>query len=96
MSGGAVSLSTDRLYIGRFGSGGHVQLDGGTLIAADIYLAPSGASLDITAGTLVLSGDRTAAINAQVSSGSITAYGGSGTTIVSYNGSTTTVTATNP
>ncbi len=96
MSGGSVSLSTDRLYIGRFGNGGHVQLDGGTLSAPDLYIAPSGASLDITAGTLVLSGDKTAVINAQVNLGSITAYGGSGTVVVSYNGSTTTVTATNP
>lgn len=96
VSGGSVTLTTDQLYVGRFGNGGHVQLDGGSVSAPGIYLAPSGASVDVTGGTLSLSGDKTGAINAYVSSGSITAYGGSGTVVVTYDGVHTIVTATNP
>ena len=57
----------------------------------------SAGSLDLTGGTLIVNGDVTSTINGYISSGWITAYGGSGTLHVDYNTSTpgkTTVTAT--
>lgn len=96
LTGGTVTLTTDKLYVGRFGNGGHVQLDAGTLSAPDLYIAPSGASVDLTAGTLILSGDKTVSIDTQISNGRITAYGGSGTVVVAYDGTITTVSAMNP
>jgi hypothetical protein len=55
------------------GPQGHVQLDGGSLNAITGTLA-SGATLDLTAGTLIINGDATAALQGYINAGNITAY----------------------
>jgi hypothetical protein len=59
----------------------------------------SGAAMDITGGTLIVSGDVTSTINTYISNGWLTAYDGSGTLNVDYgitNPGKTTVTASTP
>ncbi|HML74337.1 MAG TPA: hypothetical protein PKB02_07545 [Anaerohalosphaeraceae bacterium] len=92
MSGGVMTLTAESLYVTRFGTSkgfGYVHLDGGTITAPGIYMA--GGNLDITAGNLVLSGDKRTTINTYIANGWITAYGGTGSVEVVYNGSHTTV-----
>jgi hypothetical protein len=98
MTGGSINVA-EIFYIVRRGSrgdddtAGHVQLDGGTITAGDLQIDPedSGwpATMDITGGTLIISGDRTDIINGYVADGWITAYGGTGTVLSDYNVTTT-------
>ena len=67
---------------------GYVYLDGGTISADDFQMAsPAGCTglLDISAGTLVIYGDKTSLINSHIAAGRILAYGGTGTVSVDYN-----------
>ncbi|HBG26258.1 MAG: hypothetical protein A2Y10_09025 [Planctomycetes bacterium GWF2_41_51] len=59
----------------------HVQLDGGTMIGANLYIGEYG-SMDITYGTITLNNDDTALIVDYVNLGKLTAFGGNG--IISY------------
>jgi len=98
MTGGSINVA-ETFYIIRRGSrgdedtAGHVQLDGGTIIAGDVQIDPedSGwpATMDITGGTLIVSGDKTDIINGYVTDGWITAYGGIGTVLCDYDVTTT-------
>jgi hypothetical protein len=94
MTGGSINVA-ETFYMIRRGSrgdedtAGHVQLDGGTIIAGDFQIDPeeSGwpATMDITGGMLIVSGDKTDIINGYVADGWITAYGGIGTVLSDYN-----------
>jgi hypothetical protein len=75
-----------------------VRLNGGTLNVGSLVMTGSGI-LDMEDGVLIIAGDATAMVNAYVSNGWITAYGGVGMALVDYNVSTagkTTVTASAP
>jgi hypothetical protein len=96
VSAGSVSVGSD-LYVGLNGTGA-VQLNGGTLNVGSLVMTGSGI-LDMEDGVLIIAGDATAMVNAYVSNGWITAYGGVGMALVDYNVSTagkTTVTASAP
>ncbi len=85
MEGGTWTASTIRVG-SNSGSVGHIQLDGGTLNASTLELGVNGTgTMDIEAGTLILDGNDIPTINSEVSSGDLTAYGGSGTINVDYN-----------
>jgi len=78
MTGGALNV-TDKIKIGESGGTGHIYLYGGTINSGNDDLPMSETSIiDITAGTLVLPGDATSAINEHIGNGRITAYGGEG------------------
>jgi len=91
MNGG--SLNIGGIFGIAYGEGwttgrGYVYLAGGTITAADFQMAsPAGCIglLDITGGTLIITGDKTTQINGYASSGIIKAYGGIGTLAVDYN-----------
>lgn len=92
MTGGTVTITSESLYVARFGTGkGYVNLNGGTIHASGLYMG--GGVIDFTAGTLILGGDKRTAIGTYVSNGWITAYGGSGSVNVVYSGGNTTVSA---
>ncbi len=55
---------------------GHVQLDGGTISCASFSM-DTGATMDITGGTLIINGDVTGTINTYEGDGLMTAYNGS-------------------
>jgi hypothetical protein len=60
------------------GGNGRVLLYGGTITAGDFSMVDSGqsASIDITAGELIISGDKTTLIKTYIANGWITAYNG--------------------
>jgi glycoprotein endo-alpha-1,2-mannosidase len=95
-TGGTITV-TGTLGVAQVSGGtGTANLDGGSISCGSFNMT-SGGHVDITAGTLIINGDVTAAINAFVTGGQIAAYGGSGTVNVSYNtpnAGKTTVTAT--
>jgi hypothetical protein len=97
MNGGTATFA-GILDLGYAGTG-LINLYGGTINAADFAMRSTGGvgTMDITAGTLIITGDKVSLINGYVTSGWITAYDGSGTVNVSYdtpNAGKTTVTAT--
>jgi T5SS/PEP-CTERM-associated repeat protein len=98
MNGGTINVNGSRFGIAynSAASIGHLYLNAGTINCKDFSMAKnagSTATMDITGGKLVILGDKTALVNGYLSSGWITAYGGSGTVLVDYNvttpGSTT-------
>jgi hypothetical protein len=96
MNGGTATFA-GILDLGYAGTG-HINLYGGTIDAANFAIGNAGGSgtMDITAGTLKITGDKAALINGYISNGWITAYGGTGSLNVDYNVSNpgkTTVTA---
>lgn len=99
MNGGTINVLGARFGIARnsAASVGNVYLNGGTINCVDFSMAYSGgtARMDIAAGKLIITGDKTATVNSYISSGWITAYGGAGTVKCDYNVSTgkTTVSA---
>ncbi len=98
MTGGTITATTFGIAQVA-GSTGNVYLDGGTISCGSFSITTSGGRMDITLGTLIIDGDATAAINGYVSSGWLTAFGGSGTINVDYNvrnPGKTTVTAQSP
>ena len=83
MTGGTINVP------GRFGLGwangvATVHLDGGTITAGSFSMI-STSRIDITDGTLIVSGNIKAIVDGYVASGWITAYGGTGTVSVDYN-----------
>ena len=87
MSGGTINVSGTFYIVRRGNSGdastaGHVQLDGGTITADDFEMDPENsgrpATMDITGGTLIINGDKTAKINTYIANGWITAFGSGG------------------
>jgi len=100
MNGGTINVPNNRFGIARnsAASVGRVYLNGGTINCQDCNMANiagSTATMDITAGKMIINGDKTAIINTYIANGWITAYGGSGTVKCDYNVSTgkTTVSA---
>ena len=79
---------------------GQIHLDGGIIYADELVLGTGGIEgwIDITDGTLVMSGDARTTINDYISSGHITAYGSNDPNLftVEYNGLNTTVTVAIP
>jgi len=97
MTAGSITVN-GAFGLGTTGGSGEVFLDGGTISCASLTMT-SGSWLDITDGTLIVDGDARATISSYVSSGWITAYGGSGSLNLDYNGANpgkTTLTATLP
>ncbi len=86
MSGGTINVSGTFFIIRRGNSGGvtygHVQLDGGTITVDDFEMDAQNigrpATMDITGGTLIINGDKTAKINTYIANGWITAFGAGG------------------
>ena len=99
MTGGNINVTGNLSIADTSASTGTVNLNGGTITAADLLIDRStGATgrLNIGGGTLILTGDKTAAIDGFVSSGLLVAYDGTGTIIRDYditNSGKTTVTA---
>jgi hypothetical protein len=100
MSGGVI-YAPATFYIARNdGTTGEAHLNDGVIYTGALSMASGAgctASMDITAGTLIIDGDKTATVNGYAGSGLITAYGGTGTLNVDYdvtNPGQTTVTAT--
>nr|MBC8472404.1 hypothetical protein [Planctomycetota bacterium] len=92
MASGTINITNEKLYVSRFGTGqGYIYLNGGTIIAPDIYM--NGGLIDITGGTLIISGDKRGTINGYISGNWITGDGGTIPLNVVYNGTNTTVTA---
>lgn len=87
MNGGSVTVN------GMYGEGWNggrasAHINGGTLFLKQFSQSQSlgaGCTLDIAGGTVILVGNQSSAINACVSSGQLTAYGGTGTVIIDYN-----------
>ncbi len=98
MTGGTITITT--VWVGGGGTGiGHLHLDGGTITTTGLIYAQQGGSgtIDITAGTLIIDGDVTAAIEGYIDDGWLTAYGGAGVLLLDYNITNTgktTITAT--
>lgn len=84
MNSGTINLTSD-LSIAHTSGTGYVHLDSGTINAANLLMNAAGAHLDIRGGTLILNGDKTAAIDGFVSSNKIKAYDGAGTVQRDYN-----------
>jgi len=63
---------------------GHVDLHGGTISTGNFGMKASG-KMDVTTGTLIISGDRLSLVQGYIDSGLITAYEGSGTLNLDYN-----------
>ena len=63
---------------------GHVDLHGGTISTGNFGMKTSG-KMDVTTGTLTISGDRLSLVQGYIDSSLITAYGGNGTPQVDYN-----------
>jgi len=87
MTGGTINVNSG-IYIPKISTGdGHVNLDGGVINAASFYMRSSGGvgTMDITNGTLIVNGDARTAINGYITSGWLTAFGGTGTVNVDYN-----------
>lgn len=98
LNGGTVTV-TNMIGLGWNGGKGTVRVNGGTLrlLSWDAVNSIKGASLlDLGAGTVVLAGNQVSSVNAYISSGRITGYGGAGTVSTAYDGgaNTTTLTAT--
>jgi len=83
MTGGMVTVSM-KFRIALMGGTGHVQLDGGTISCRKLIML-TGATMDISSGTLIVNGDGTSTINDYINNGWLTAYSGSGTLNVDYN-----------
>ncbi len=106
MNGGTINIGAGGTFGIGYGEGsttgrGTVNLVGGTINVASTSSTNLNmlnvAKLDITGGTLNLTGDRRTLITGYVTSGYIVAFNGLGDVVVSYNGVTTTLTgATNP
>ncbi|MCK4960384.1 MAG: PASTA domain-containing protein, partial [Planctomycetes bacterium] len=97
MTGGSITVGSTFGIAQNTGSIGNVSLDGGTISSGSIVMT-SDATMDITAGTLIVNGDVTSTINGYIGSGWITGYDGGGTVDVDYdisNAGKTTVTASN-
>ncbi|UCG49475.1 MAG: hypothetical protein JSU94_06765 [Phycisphaerales bacterium] len=84
MTGGEVNV-TDNIKLGQNGGTGRINLYGGTFNNGnDDPIISDTSMIDITEGTLVLTGDATLPINEHVANGRIMAYGGNGRVEIEY------------
>jgi hypothetical protein len=83
MTGGVIELSDNLVVPGEAGTGA-VSLHGGTIRASDLQITSASGSLDVTTGTLILADDDTAAVQAWIDQGRITAYEGQGRLLLDY------------
>jgi hypothetical protein len=95
--GGTASVA-GAFGLGFSGGTGIVHINGGALTLSQFNansIQGTGSVLDIGGGTVVITGNQVAAVNGFISSGKITAYGGTGAVVCNYDGTanTTTVTA---
>lgn len=76
--GGTINVTNKFGIAYKAGGTASVLLYGGTITASDFSMAESGlsASIDVTAGELIISGDKTTLINIYIDNGWITAYDG--------------------
>jgi glycoprotein endo-alpha-1,2-mannosidase len=99
MTGGTITVGSTFGIAQQVGGMGDVRLEGGTISCGSLNMT-SGGAMDITTGTLIVNGDSVMKINGYISSGWITAYGGSGTVNVDYDvtnpGKTTVAASTTP
>jgi hypothetical protein len=78
-------------FVGRRdGSSGHIQLDGGVLKVPSLVMDPEGggtntSSIDITAGQIILNGNKISLIEDLLARGKITGYGGQVPVVYDYN-----------
>jgi len=93
MNGG--TFTANNFNVATFsGSTGHVNLYDGIIDAGNFVMGAGAATMDITAGTLILDGEWDLSSPYFKEPGWITAYGGTGSLVFDYDGSTeTTVTA---
>jgi hypothetical protein len=82
ITGGTITV-TGIFGVAQTGGTGYVYLDGGTITSNMLHMA-TGTAMDITAGTLIVNGDITSAINVYISNGWISAYNGTGTVNADY------------
>ncbi len=103
MLGGSINVAGTFYVVRRGNNGGsntygHVQLDGGTITVEDFQMDAQNsgrpATMDVTAGKLVITTDKTGIINIYVFNGWITGYGGSGEVNVDLVDGETVITAT--
>ncbi len=93
MTGGSV-LALQMLIPYTAGSTGRLHLDGGRLeLTSSTFTINTGGLVDISGGTLIISGDVRTAISDYFDNGKITAFDGEGFLNVTYASSKTTVTA---
>jgi hypothetical protein len=85
MYGGVINVPATFLIANESGTTGKVYLYGGTINAHVFGIGAGSASMDITAGKLVVDGNVVADIDDLVTGGVITAYDGDGDVIVDYN-----------
>jgi len=85
MTGGTIDVAGTFQIVTSEGSG-HVQLDGGT-ITCNSFSMSDGATMEITEGTLVVSGNVIAVLDGYVQDGWITAYKDAKTVVIEYDGS---------
>jgi hypothetical protein len=76
--GGTINVTNKFGLAFAAGGNGRALLYGGTITASDFSMAESGqtATMDITAGKLIISGNKTLLIKTYIANGWITAYGG--------------------
>ena len=93
MNDGTMNVNGARFGIGYNSSAsvGHVYLNGGVITAADFSMAKNAgatATMDIKAGKLVLSGDKTGTLETYIGNGWITGYGSAANVRYDYNETT--------
>ena len=74
INGGTINVP-GKFGLGFSGGSGAAYLDGGTITAGSFSITSS-CSIDITGGTLIISGNQTTIIKTYIANGWITAYGG--------------------
>jgi hypothetical protein len=84
MTGGLIDVE-NTLYVPKLSGFGHIQLDGGTILAGELSINPVRGTADIRGGKFVLEGDAMATIRTYVESGILSAYSGSGQVVYDYN-----------
>jgi hypothetical protein len=87
MTGGTIAVATTFYIANKNESTGHVNLHGGTITTNGFAMRSTpGAvgTMDITAGTLIIDGDKLSLVQGYIDSGWITAYNGNGALQLDY------------
>ncbi len=88
MAGGTITVGGTLQIARKPEATGHVNLDGGIIIANSIVMrrdVGSVGTMDVTAGTLIINGDALSNVQGFIDNGWITAYDGNGTLQLDYN-----------
>ncbi len=88
MAGGTITVGGTLQIARKPEATGHVNLDGGIIIANSIVMrrdVGSVGTMDVTAGTLIINGDALSNVQGFINNGWITAYDGNGTLQLDYN-----------